>query len=413
MSTKRIFFNGFFAAVLAISALASTTTVSPANAHSTTQSAPILEEAKAKNSGGTAAFEAGDSVVLEFSETTNKFPITAANIMTEFGLSNSHTFLDGSGALGSAAWSDNGEKLIIVVSDATSLPTVAVGDTVTVEGSNIKDIDGNVMTGSAIIRGSFISVDDDDDDCASPTMNVSRQGRGSDDDDDDQEDVDDDSDSDEDEDEDEDEDSDDDDDCDDSDNRGHGKFRCGNGLQNGMLYRIEGSPTVFLLANCRLKPFRGIAAFNSRGHKFSEVSVLPTLPPTVTVSDQPVVPAEGTLVKGSDATVWFVASNGKRKGFVSADIFLALGFKFNQVDQISDSDLNTVAKDTDLVDDKTKHPDGALIKCGNSPAVFAVIDDLRFPFASLEAFRSRGHSFDHILNVDCGRFAYREAPAIQ
>lgn len=404
MDLKRIVTAGFFSLTLAVSGFAYAV---PIQAEDDTTTDPTLEQAKAKNTGGTSALEAGDSIVLEFSETTNKYAIDATNIMTEFGLSDSHTFLDGAGAIGDATWSVDGEKLFIILSAGTSLPTVKVGDTVSIEGSNIKDLSGNVVTGEAVIEGSFTSVDEGDN-CDAP-VSTAVSGSNNDDDEDDA-DVEEDEDSNDDE-SDVDEDSnDDEDDCDEVDD--HGKFRCGTGLQNGRLYRVEGSATVYLMANCRLRPFRGEAAFHSRGLKFQDIQTLTALPSTVSISDKPAVPADGTLVKGSDKTVWFVGENGKRKGFTREDVFLGLGFKFDEVDQISDTDLATIETDTDLVDDSNHHPDGALIKCGNSPAIFAVIGNLRFPFANADAFLSRGHSFEHVLVVDCGRFAYKEGPPV-
>ncbi len=428
MSKFRIFGVSVFSLALAISLVGAVPSTSQAI---TSTSEPVLSDADAMNTGGTSAKEAGDSIVLEFSESTNKFAITAANIATELSLNNSHSFLDGAGALGSAEWSDDGEELTIVLSAGTSLPTVAVGDTVTIEGDNIKDLDDNVVTGSEVIGGSFVE-DDEPEVCptpsptptptatptptptatptpsptatpeptATPTVtptptpsptvasaNTNRANHIEDDEDDG-----------------------DDNDCDGAE-AGRGKFRCGTGLQNGRLYKIADSPTVYLMAACRLKPFRGAAAFHSRGLKFQDVIVLPSLPPNVIVSNHPVIPAEGTLIKGTDKTVWFVDHNGKRRGFTSAEVFHGLGFSFDEVDQITDSDLGTVSVDNPI-NTEGEHPDGSLIKCGNSAAVFIVIGNLKFPFANADAFKTRGHSFDHILNVDCGRFAYREGAPI-
>ena len=420
MNIKRILVTSFFSLTLAVSALGY---AGPVRAENDVDSAPVLHEAEAKNSGGTSAKEAGDSVVLEFSETTNKFAITASNIVTVFSLNNGHSFLDGAGAISSASWSDDGEELTIVLSAGTSLPTVATGDTVTVSGTSIKDLGNNAVTGNAIIDGSFISSDDDNDEteCKASVSVTATNPNVNDDDSDTNEDADDDTDEVDEADEDEDDDiaeddsedqKDEDEDCDEDSGDDSGKYHCGTGLQNGTLYRVEGSQTVYLMASCQLKPFRGIAAFNSRGHKFSDIRTLTTLPVNVSISDKPALPAEGTLIKGSDKTVWFVSKSGKREGFTSAEVFLALGFKFDQVDEITDSDLGTVALDKALINDSTRHPDGALIKCGNSASVFIVIDNLRFPFANAEAFQERGHRFDHILPVDCGKFAYAEGPAV-
>lgn len=330
----------------------------------TSDSTPTLVEAMAINSGGTSAKEAGDSVALKFSETTNKPDITAANVDDVFVLNNGHSFLDGASALGATTWSVDGQTLTINLLAGTSLATVDVGDTVTMAGDVIKDLDNNAVTGSATIEGSFTQTNDDGDN-------------------------------------------------EDGDNDGEeAHHTCANTLINGQLYKIGTSTTVYLAANCRLKAFRGAAVFHARGLKFDEgIHILASLPAGVTISAKPVLPAEGTLVKGHDKTVWFVDQHGKRRGFVSANVFASLGFKFDDVDEIADTDLAELSTG-DNVSTDTEHPDGALIKCGNSAAVFEVIGGAKFPFASFEAFTSRGHSSEHILNVDCGRFHYQQGAAV-
>ncbi len=421
MNRLRTVATGFAVAVMALS-MSGISKTAQAQDSST---APKLVKAMAKNTGGTSAKEAGDTVLLKFSESTNKFAITSANIGTEFGLTNSHSFLDGSGALGGATWNESGTELEIALSDGTSLPSVMPGDGISINGGDIKDIDGNSFTGSVLIGGSFTVLKDDS--CVmptptatptptptpsatpTPTQTINATSHGSDDEDindneNEDEDVNDDSivsrkhnESDE------------DNDCDHHED--HGKFRCGTGLQNGKLFKLEGSPTVYMLVACKFKPFRGEAAFHSRGLKFQDIQILKAFPVGMVVSTEPVVPAEGTLIKGTDKTVWFVDANGKRRGFTSAEVFSKLGFSFNKVDVISDSDLSTVSVDTPINDD-THHPDGALVKCGTSADVFVVIGNMRFPFANANAFNSHGHRFDHILNVDCGRFAYKQGAAI-
>ncbi len=322
-------------------------------------STPTLVSAVAKNTGGTSATEAGDSIELMFSESTNKPTINAGNIDDSLTLNNSHSFLDGADHLGSATWSVDGKTLTIVLSAGTSLPTVVVGDTVTVAGDDITDLAGNAATGTKTITGSFSAVVDGDDD--------------------------------------------------DGDEEGttHG---CGNTLINGHLYKIGDAPTVYLAAACRLKPFRGAAVFHARGMKFQNITTL-SAAPTDAVSENPVLPAEGTLIKGKDKTVWFVNEHGKRQGFVSADVFTKLGFSFGQVQTIEDTDLALIPP-AENIENESRHPDGALIKCGNSASVFEVIGGAKFPFANAEAFQNRGHSFDHILNVDCGRFRYLQGAPV-
>ena len=125
----------------------------------------------------------------------------------------------------------------------------------------------------------------------------------------------------------------------------------------------------------------------------------------ITVSDRPVLPAAGTLIKGSNPTVWFVTVDGKRRGFRTAGKFFAFGFDFSQVETISDADLNIVPIDPPI-DEGEDHPDGSLILCRNEGTVYQVVDGYAFPFRSANAFLKRGHGWKHVATVDCSRIRY-------
>lgn len=328
--------------------------------------APALSSAVAKNTGGTSAKEAGDSVELTFSEATNKFVITAANIASLLQLNNSHSFLDGASSLGSATWSADGIKLTITLSAGTSVPTITVGDTVTVAGTSIKDAANNNATGTVNITGDF-----------GGTITTPPPG--------------------------------DDDDDSDEDSRKH----CASGVVNGRLYKIKGSATVYLAAGCRLKPFRGAAVFKARGHKFQNIVELDALPSGAVISDKPALPAVGTLIRGSkEKTVWFIGEDGKKHGFTREDIFRKLGFRFEAVEVIEQSDADTM-EGGDNVDNDKKHPKGAIVQCTGAKVVFKVDGNIKHPFTSAEAFNARGHQFKHILSVDCTNFTYADGTAIQ
>lgn len=116
---------------------------------------PALSSAVAQNTGGTANKEAGDTVALTFNEATNKPAISSANIAAMLTLNNGHSWLDGAAVLGATSWNAAGTILTITLTAGTSLPTVAIGDTVTVQGSVIQDSLGNAATGSQVISGNF------------------------------------------------------------------------------------------------------------------------------------------------------------------------------------------------------------------------------------------------------------------
>ncbi len=345
-----------------VTSSSSPTTVAVTTASITADiTAPTLSSALAKNTGGTDAKEAGDSVELTFSENTNKPTINSGNINTFLSVNNGHSFLDTFGALGAASWNTAGNVLTLTLSGTSSptstLPSIVVGDVVSVVvNSNFTDLAQNQVSGTQAVTGNFGGQPADDGD---------EEVRGN----------------------------------------------CANGVMNGRLYKLGSSPTVYLAAACRLKPFRGQAVFKARGQKFQNIIVLASLPDNINLSDKPVLPVAGTLVKGSDKTVWFVDSHGKRRGFVSGKHFGELGFSFGKVQIISDTDLALIPS-SNPIEDNEDHPDGAVIKCGNSPAVFQVIGNAKFPFVSGEAFTVRGNSFENVLSVDCGRFKYLVGAAV-
>jgi len=343
---------------IATSANSPTVTAVTTNTISAPTTIPTLSTAVASNTAGTK------SVALTFGSPTNSPTINAANINGVLVLNNSHSWLDGNGGLGTATWNAGGTVLTVTLTSAISNPTIVVGDTVTITGTIVKDLTAtNNATGTATISGNFSGStsnggDDDDDDKVGRT--------------------------------------------------------CGSGLINGRLYKLAGDTdsTVYLAASCKLKPFRGAAVFRARGHKFQNIIPLQILP-TADVTTDPALPAAGTLIKGSDSTVWFVTKGHKRKGFTSAAVFMGLGFNFRQVTQISDSDLATMTVDNDVINTATKHPDGALVKCTTSPTVAQVTGLSLEQFANVDSFTLRGHTFQQVATINCAIYNYVPAATIQ
>ncbi|MBI4568526.1 MAG: hypothetical protein HY719_09010, partial [Planctomycetes bacterium] len=100
--------------------------------------------------------DADDTVVITFSEATNKAVINANNIDSTLSLSGGHTWLSANGSLTGADWSGDGATLTVRLSVAGGAPTVAVGDVLSVRGGLIKDTTGNAAGGTGVaISGLF------------------------------------------------------------------------------------------------------------------------------------------------------------------------------------------------------------------------------------------------------------------
>ena len=108
---------------------------------------PALLSAVAQDgSAGAPGVQAGDLVTITFDRSTDAFAVTNANINTVLALSSGHSWLDGAGAIGSATWGTTtvaDDTLIVVLSDATSAPSVAEADTITIGAGTIRDVTGN------------------------------------------------------------------------------------------------------------------------------------------------------------------------------------------------------------------------------------------------------------------------------
>jgi hypothetical protein len=106
--------------------------------------------------------QAGDYVVIKFDGATNGAFIDASNIDSILTLNNGHSWLDGSGNIGSAVWSTTtytNDTLTITLSTTGGPPSVAVGNIVTPDGT-ITDSSGNPILNKAVVEGSFDFVTD-------------------------------------------------------------------------------------------------------------------------------------------------------------------------------------------------------------------------------------------------------------
>lgn len=217
---------------------------------------PKLISAVAKNTGGTNAKEAGDSIELAFSEATTKPAVTEANLAAWLNVGNGHSLLDTTGKLGSASWNASGTVLTLKLSGTkgststpSTLPTIAVGDPLSIPStSGIADAHGNKASGLVSLTGTFgggiTKPDDDNDD----KDDDGKQGKVS---------------------------------------------KCTNGLINGRLYTVTGHTGTYKSAGCRLKVFKGKAILHAKGKKFRNIIHLNTFP----ADGQPTAKVEAEAAK--------------------------------------------------------------------------------------------------------------------
>ncbi|MBN1384350.1 MAG: Ig-like domain-containing protein [Elusimicrobia bacterium] len=102
-----------------------------------------------------------DTVVIVFSEKTIGPSISAETIDSILSLSSAHTWKDGTGNISGAVWnSPDYNVLTVSLSTASGIPSVAVGDTITISSwTVIEDAVGNGTDDSIVLGGSFKGTD--------------------------------------------------------------------------------------------------------------------------------------------------------------------------------------------------------------------------------------------------------------
>ncbi|HYE22723.1 MAG TPA: hypothetical protein VD998_03995, partial [Verrucomicrobiae bacterium] len=117
-------------------------------------------------------------------------------------------------------------------------------------------------------------------------------------------------------------------------------------------------------------------------------------------SPQPTLPnrrPNGTLVKVQSPTVYLI-ENGHRKPFVSAYAFLSRGYRFRNVIQISESELQRYPLSQEMVLGVATPVNGTLLKGADATVYLAENGNVR-GFVSANAFLSRGYHFSNIIQI--------------
>jgi hypothetical protein len=121
---------------------------------------------------------------------------------------------------------------------------------------------------------------------------------------------------------------------------------------------------------------------------------------------------DGTLLKGSTATC-YVMVNGYRRGIVSAEVFLGMGFTWGAVRTISDAEVATIPQGPDVRGYADLYAEDALLKGPSRPHVYIIRGGRRHHVASPEVFNAMGLDWSAIRTIPDGFLALiPEGPAI-
>jgi hypothetical protein len=161
--------------------------------------------------------------------------------------------------------------------------------------------------------------------------------------------------------------------------------------------RLSGTSTDFLLKENVLHPFSSLEVMQSWGVTPQIVEHLSSFS-SEWKRGSSVKFRDGTLIKGTEAAVSLVTNQGMRAWIKNEEVFLGLGYRWNQIHVISDSELSLYKRTDDIVSTAT-HGNGTLIKYANDSKVYVLEGDKKRWVASESAFASNGLSFSDIITI--------------
>lgn len=151
--------------------------------------------------------------------------------------------------------------------------------------------------------------------------------------------------------------------------------------------------TIYLITAAERRGFPSAEVFLSHGYKFEDAMPIRQMDFTKT-EGAPLIYRDGTLVKGSGATVYII-SEGVKRPFISGDVFRALGYSFGNVVTDTGGVLDGIRTGTVIYSGSISHPTGTLINHKGTIYVTSVSALKGIP--SLEVFNSYGYKFKDVV----------------
>ncbi len=194
-------------------------------------------------------------------------------------------------------------------------------------------------------------------------------------------------------------------------------------LKNGILVKVAGSSTVYMVVNNTLRPFSTPAIFHAKGKKFRNIVVISqslfnqlsigrpvgegrddddsaiTLPficlAPASTSTPPSLSnlPEGSVVKVPGDPTIYIVQNGQLHAIPSLSIFQAWRKNLSEVKEISQTQLQAMA-----VGQLANYPDGTLIQ-GSGQTVYVIKEGKKFGIAGMNVLIRNGWSLQNLIRV--------------
>lgn len=164
---------------------------------------------------------------------------------------------------------------------------------------------------------------------------------------------------------------------------------------NGVLVKQVGKNETYLIENKQKREISSSKLMNVL--KYNPADII-----SITENELNHFPAgekmkypDNTLVKTEDSPAVYLIKNGKRKKFSSAVIFEKLGYKWNNIINITNDEIKNHP-----ADGKVLCPDGFLIKFSDNPAVYILEGGKKRKITSAVLFEKRKYKWSDIVSLN-------------
>jgi hypothetical protein len=181
------------------------------------------------------------------------------------------------------------------------------------------------------------------------------------------------------------------------------------GATVGSLQKLASVSTVYLVEGYVLLAIPSEDIFNAWGFRKEDIVEVSSFP-SESIRRSPLKFPDGTLIKGTEAAVSVVTDHGKRAWIKNEATFLGLGYRWSDIQAISDGEIALYERIADI-DSLESHPDGSLVKYPNDSRVFLLEDGNKRWVQNEEAFLANGFRFDQVITLSDDE-GYPDGPSL-
>ncbi len=156
---------------------------------------------------------------------------------------------------------------------------------------------------------------------------------------------------------------------------------------DGTLLQANTGGGVYVIYGNQKRGFESLSALTTRGYKTEKIIQVEPEELSKYATGAQIKYPQYALFEGPDGTRYLFVNETKRK-FESAEVFASLGFNPEEVDVLSQEELNTIA-DGKLITLNDAYPTGALLQNSSTGSVFYVEGSVRQPIIDKSILTAR------------------------